>query len=653
MHVLPCLVALALFAQDEENTPRPRQFGIYTATQTQTHAPTALCWTPDGLLVAESELDTVSTWQGIELAQRGRTLGERAATDAVGASLADPRGLAVLPAAKAPDGVERVFVASSGVHEIRVRDLSGRALAAFGGYGAAPGQFRDPRGLAVTGEALYVCDTGNDRVQKLLHDGRPLAQFGERGSGPAQLLRPLAIALDDAGFVYVTDSGNHRVHKLDRDLKPIKTWGDFGPHPGFFAFPDGIACHAGELFVVDTDNHRVQVFDLEGNVRYQWGLHALLPREGEGKLHYPSGIAIDPSSAAPRVWISEPQENRIQGFRLIAGEEELPRDIPGTRVVAAHYGPHISVGPDVLALSEPMAPSLVLYDVEQDSTPWEPILITRMGMWGNRPGQLRAPNDLEVDWPNKLLYVADVDAGTLSCWRFNHDEHRPVGFDFFMLKFVRSLDLAKLHALALDDAELAIRPDALELGPAGQLLVLDSLQRRVFALPASFERARTLATGALGSRPIDLAFDAFSNSLAVVDELDADVRVFPCGAGADGVTLESGPQLRGFGSHGLRVGQFLRPGGIATAPDGSVFVSDSALHRITRFDAAGVARATFGQPGLGRIEFHRPRGLDVDDSGRLWIVDWGNHRGQVLTASGEFYGAYGSRSFIRSTFKKD
>jgi DNA-binding beta-propeller fold protein YncE len=628
MIALTFVLSVLHCAQDEENAPPPHQFGIYDAAIDDLGSPTALL-SSRGLLITESERDGVSRWTA-------DADGARPTREWLAASLLDPRGIA--------QSGERVFFADAGHHRIVVAHSSADSTTSFGRYGAAPGELRDPHGLAATQDALYVCDTGNHRVQKLAFDGRPLASVGSRGQGDAQFVRPLDVAIDEQGFVYVTDTGNHRVQKFDAELEFVRAWGDFGPHPGFFAFPDGIECFEGEVFVVDTDNHRVQVFDGDGTVRYEWGLHALLPREGQGKLHYPSGIAIVPDPIAPRVWISEPQENRVQSFRLRHKDEDIPRNAPGTRVVAAHYGPHISIGPDLLALSEPTAPSLVLYDVETGLEPWEPILITRLGTWGRRPGQLRTPNDVEVDWPRKLLYVADADALTISCWRFAHDERRPVGFDFFLLKFVRSIDLSRHHAIDSSASEFTIRPDAIELGSGGkELLVLDSLQRRLFGVSADFEHVYAVS-GELGRRPVDLALEPTGSRVWICDELDGDVRAhsFVSPHVVKGDVLP--PRL---GSHGSGPGQFQRPSGIAIAPDHSIYVADAALHRISKFDASGRFVSSFGAPGVGRIQFHRPRGLDVDDHGRLWIVDWGNHRGQVLSAAGEFLGAFGSRPFTR------
>ncbi len=509
----------------------------------------------------------------------------------------------------------------------------------FGSWGRALGELREPGGIVVADGFLYVADTGNDRVQRFtLADGSVRA-WGAHGHAEGQLLRPGDVAVDDSGCVYVSDTGNHRIVKLDRDLNFVKAWGDFGPHPGFFAEPDGLAWHAGELYVVDTDNHRVQVFDAEGRRSHEWGLHALLPREGDGKLHYPSKIALRDGVAA----VSEPYEDRVQFFRRTEPGEELPQPLRFERIVAAHFGGHISVAGDLAGLCEPTAPSFALYDVKNQLTPWEPVLVARASSWGRRAGQMLVPTDIEVDWEHRRLWLADSDARTLSLWSFDHDESKPLEFDFFKSRMVRSLDLAKLHELGLDGAGEPIRPAALELGPDGSLLVLDQLARALFVVAGDLSSV-TSVRAAIGQRPVDVAWSAAQRCAWVLDEQLG--RALPLGL--DGASPD---RTATVGTRGRGDGELLRASGIAVAADGSLLIVDEALHRVTRFDAQGRHLGSFGSRGTGGREFHKPRGIDLDEQDRAWIVDWGNHRVEILTLSGDFRASFGSRAFVREALR--
>ena len=83
--------------------------------------------------------------------------------------------------------------------------------------GTGIGSTLDPRGMtwsAVTGEALFFADLGNDEAQKYdvfenLGNSYKLG-FCDSDTLP-ELIAPLDVGVDDQGFVYVVDAGNRRV----------------------------------------------------------------------------------------------------------------------------------------------------------------------------------------------------------------------------------------------------------------------------------------------------------------------------------------------------------------------------------------------------------------------------------------------------------
>ena len=76
--------------------------------------------------------------------------------------LAMPRGLAI-------DGHDRLYVADTSTHVVKIYDISGdkpEFKADFGGYGNGDGQFRFPNGVAVDGDnRVYVTDRDGGRLQ--------------------------------------------------------------------------------------------------------------------------------------------------------------------------------------------------------------------------------------------------------------------------------------------------------------------------------------------------------------------------------------------------------------------------------------------------------------------------------------------------------
>ncbi len=99
-------------------------------------------------------------------------------------------------------------------------------------------------------------------------------------------------------------------------------------------------------------------------------------------------------------------------------------------------------------------------------------------------------------------------------------------------------------------------------------------------------------------------------------------------------------------------GTFNEPWGIAIAPDGSVYVTDTWNHRVEKFTAEGkflTAWGTFGQ-GETPESFYGPRGLAVDSVGRVYVTDTGNKRVAVFDADGNFITDFGSAGFDPGQF---
>ena len=105
-----------------------------------------------------------------------------------------------------------------------------------------------------------------------------------------------------------------------------------------------------------------------------------------------------------------------------------------------------------------------------------------------------------------------------------------------------------------------------------------------------------------------------------------------------------------FGSAGTVPGTFNAPRGIAVAPDGSIYVTDSRNHRIQHFAADGALLGTFGSNGdisLGDAPigtFNEPWGIAVAPNGDVFVSDTWNHRIQRFTSEGKpikMWGVFG------------
>ena len=104
------------------------------------------------------------------------------------------------------------------------------------------------------------------------------------------------------------------------------------------------------------------------------------------------------------------------------------------------------------------------------------------------------------------------------------------------------------------------------------------------------------------------------------------------------------------------VGGYRLPDGVAVDErDGTVYVVDTANHRVTAQTPRGEVRATFGGRGQGAGQLVEPKGIAVAPDGTIYVADAGNHRiqrfapdgrvlaiwGRVGIGDGEFGGLYG------------
>jgi tripartite motif-containing protein 71 len=82
-------------------------------------------------------------------------------------------------------------------------------------------------------------------------------------------------------------------------------------------------------------------------------------------------------------------------------------------------------------------------------------------------------------------------------------------------------------------------------------------------------------------------------------------------------------------------------GGLAVAPDRSIYVTDWLNEHIERYDSAGNLIATWGEAGDQPGELDHPRGLAVAADGTVYVADDGNRRVQYFEPNGRLLGTWG------------
>lgn len=626
--VLALLTALAPAAQEPaRDTPSeeggPTHLGRWLRTIHGLDAPQAVAFGPDGRLhVAEAGADRVRAFDldGREVAVYAGQGTER---------LRAPQGVSV-----APDGT--VLVSDTGNHRVVAFRPDGSVLRAFGGLGAGPGSLHTPLDLDTDGEVVAVAEAGNRRVQRFDLTGRPL------GSTPAS--GPADVALAGESWLFA-DAALHRIEHRDAAGEPAAVLGEYGFFPGTFARPSGLEVHAGRVFVADQENHRVQVFLLDAlagergvpalaSPLYVVGVHAVRPREGKGRLHYPADVAVSADGALAAV--CEPWDDRVQLFGRAPGAEPPP-DVTraGTPQASPHLGPTLAADGTCMASVEPETAEVIVYDLRQldGERRNDPIRISRFGGRGERLGLFARPAGMDLDLESRSLVVCDPALRRVHEILLDYDPTGEVGQDFEMARAARMLDFERIGPGG--ERAWPIEPIA-AARTGGELFVLDAANEMVHVLDAGWRLQKSFgghgtAPGALRA-PTDLAASPDGERLYVVDSGNRRVQAFS----------PRGEPLAVLGD-----GELDEPFGVACAPDGTVVVSDAGAHQLVRFAADGTLLGRSGSRGIRRGELYRPRGLAFSGAGELYVVDHANHRGIVLTVDGEYVDAFGSRLYTR------
>ena len=172
------------------------------------------------------------------------------------------------PAGVAVDESDNIYVTDHWNSLLYKFSKEGKLIKTVGRKGTQPGEFNNPSFIKVVNDRLYVCDSGNHRVQILNTELEYMDSFGCHGNGDGQFKCPNDIAQDRAGNLYVTDTGNDRVQVFDCK-------GQFS-----YAFntcmkgmrPYGICVGSDQLvYVSDIGNNRVSVFQTSGEFVTSFG----------------------------------------------------------------------------------------------------------------------------------------------------------------------------------------------------------------------------------------------------------------------------------------------------------------------------------------------------------------------------------------------
>ncbi len=244
------------------------------------------------------------------------------------------------------DTLGNLYIADSANNRVRkvspsgvISTAAGNGVAGYSGDGGAAtsAMLNTPEGLTSDADGnVYIADTKNNRIRKLLPDGTIItiagngnaSFFGDGGpADSASIHGPEGLYSAGGGYIYIADTGNQRI----RELLPNGTivtvagngtqgvTGDGGPATSAeLSLPAAVTLDAaGNIYIADQGNNRVRIVSTNGTISTFAGAATYTLGDGGpatgAQLSAPASVAVD---TAGNVYISDTGHNRI---RVVSG----------------------------------------------------------------------------------------------------------------------------------------------------------------------------------------------------------------------------------------------------------------------------------------------------------------------------------------------
>ncbi|HEY6566639.1 MAG TPA: SBBP repeat-containing protein, partial [Actinomycetota bacterium] len=656
-------------------------FSVFPAV-TAMAGPQGVAATDGGIVVADTGNDRIL---------RFSSSGEETARFTTG--LAGPEGIAVDPG----DGT--IWVADTGNDRILHLSPDLKNLGhTFGASGSGNRQFDLPHSLDVSGDALFVADTFNDRVQVFdissLGGGTgdvfdPAFSFHVAERGGVAPLYPAGGIRGKKGVRYVADSGGSRIVAIDRrgsqrTISPEQDgWND----------PRDLEIDVSDdkrLWVADTSDSQIVKMSAAGAVMAEFG--------GPSVFQTPYGLAND----ATGVYVADTYQNRIVKIDKALGEIQWAQ---GTCDGEAFARPRdVAVGSNGdLYVADTDNDRIVRLDPSGDC-------VSSFGTSGSAAGELDAPRSLTSDGDGGLwvteggsdrlqhfrgsgAFIVGSDVGGVGS---SKGRFRSAHCVFLDGRFVDVCDTfnfriqrfrVKGNGVPVFDSVLGGKAPTkggfngafdVAYGPNGSLFATDWFNHRIqrFNAQGDLVWSKGRYGTADGSFIFPRGIVVDGNTLVVVDSENNRLDLLATSDGSFQGSLKplgttfARPHQAAIASGGdywiadtgndrvLRVSpnrtvqqdsttwaqgaQIVSPRGIAVDDDGNVYITTGS--KVLKFSPTGSLLATLATAGSGSTQVTTPYGLrvvDTDDGPLLLVADRGNARVLVLTLDGDPVDSFG------------
>ena len=548
------------------------------------------------------------------LVSSGESNAVFAVTDSLTATRVDRFGTLQWPVAMASDD-EALLIVERGAGRVAI--FHGDTHFTLGG-----GVLRTPCAVAVDGTLVAVADDGLGEV--LVFD---LAAPNNAIIARHQGTRPSGVAFDGFGHLWWSDAEKHQLHCVeDHGRGASKAFGERGSFPGQFTEPRALAARDGCLFVADHLNHRIAIVHAaNGAFMGYWGMHAVVPRQGDGRIHYPDAIALNADGRIAA--ITEGFEDRVQLFAT-GGAASVDDGLgSGKGAVSSHFGSEVACAGGLLAMHEPETGAVILFDAI--NVP--PYNVATVGASGASPGRYPSISALGVFPDGKRFVIADASRNVFDVWACEIDRTQPLIWNAFGARLVKSLDLTKLRNADGSKPERTPRIVDIEFQQE-TIYALDSANRSIVQLSWSFAALPEVKLPEEIREPVE--FCLIYGLIVVADPASQ------CLWSREGEKPDEWREIRTLL---LPDGPmpFIRPMGVASTAAHALVVSDAGRDSVylctpssEKTVSAQVARALSTRGELDE-EFWMPLGVAPLGDG-FTAVDRGNHRFQLFDANGQW-----------------
>jgi len=259
------------------------------------------------------------------------------------------------------DSSGNLYVADTSNNTIRQIDTSGNVITFAGstsgfadGIGTAA-KFNRPFGIIIdpSGQNLYVADTSNNRIRKIVIATKQVSTIAGSTSGfadgngtAAKFSAPYGITIDSSGNLYVADTSNNRIRKIVIATNQVSTiagsTGSFEDGNGIttakFYRPNGITIDPSgqNLYVGDTLNTRIRKIVIATNQVSTIAGSTSGFTDGNGtaaKFRSPNGITIDSSG---NLYVADAVNARIRKIVIETNQVSTIAGPNGTDITAGN-----------------------------------------------------------------------------------------------------------------------------------------------------------------------------------------------------------------------------------------------------------------------------------------------------------------------------